>query len=195
MTLAVVLSLAVLGASAYDQTFEQANAAYESGDYVAAVDDYERIVAEDIVHPAVFYNLGNAYYRSGRLGAAVANYERCLALAPGFDSAAENLDQCVRETKRGLVRPGPPEWERSLLFWHYNLRPRTTRIFAAAFWIALWVVLGIRQVRSAPFTRVLAVLLAVLAVAFGASAWAKAHPPTLAVASQDQVPVYYATDE
>ena len=41
----------------------------------------------------------------------------------------------------------------------------------------------------------MAIVLAVLAAAFGASAWAKAHPPALAVAAVERVPVHYGTNE
>jgi len=185
----------LVGASAYEDTFADANRAYAAGDYAGAIQMYEQLISESVVHPAVFYNAGNAYYRNGRIGPAIVNYERALQLDPGLESARENLSKAVRETKRHLARPLPPEWEQSLLFWHYNLSRRMTNALAALAWIAFWMLLGVRQWRPLRYTRRAAVVTGILAVAFGLSAWDKAHPELLAVASDDVVAVHYGTDE
>ena len=182
-------------ANLYNEAFDEGTAAYHRGDYPAAIEKYEQLIGESVAAAAVFYNLGNAYYRGGHIGPAIANYERALQLNPSFDNARENRDKAVRETKRQLARPLPAEWEQSLLFWHYGLGRMTTDFLAALFWIAFWAVLAIRQWRPIPYTRRAALVLGLLALAFGASAWAKAHPAQLAVANDDPVPVRYATDE
>lgn len=184
-----------LGAGVYNEEFDKAAAAYEAGNFAAAIETYERIIGESVAHEAVFYNLGNAYYRSGRLGAAIANYERALTLDPGFENARENLGKAVRDTRQRLGRPLPSDWEQSLLFWHYLLSRETTYRLALIFWVAFWVLLGLRQVRLVRFTRQAAALAALLAVAFGGSAWAKAHAPSLAVADADPVAVRYGTSD
>jgi hypothetical protein len=185
----------LLGAGAYDDLFTTAATAYNTGDYVSAVRMYEQLITESVVRPEVFYNLGNAYYRSGRIGPAIANYERALQLNPRMENARENLEKAVRDTQRRLARPLPPEWEQSLLFWHYRLSYQTTYMAAMVVWFALWILLGIRLWRPGRYTRSLAIAVAVLAVGFGASAWAKAHPVMLAVADAERVPVHYGTNE
>ncbi|HUW62962.1 MAG TPA: tetratricopeptide repeat protein [Candidatus Bathyarchaeia archaeon] len=182
------------GAGVYNDEFDRAATAYDAGDYATAIGAYEQMVGESVAHEALFYNLGNAYYRSGRLGAAIANYERALELDPGFDNARENLEKAVRETRQHLARPLPSDWEQSLLFWHYLVSREMTNRLALLFWVAFWVVLGVRQVRPLRYTRRAAAVLAVLALAFGGSAWAKAHAPALAVADAD-APVTYGTSE
>lgn len=182
------------GAGVYDQEFARAAKAYEAGDYATAIGVYEQMVGESVAHEALFYNLGNAYYRSGRLGAAIAYYERALQLDPGFENARENLDKAVRETRQHLARPLPSDWEQSLLFWHYLVSRETTNRLALLFWLAFWVVLGLRQLRPLRYTRRAASVLAVLALGFGGSAWGKAHAPALAVADAD-APVTYGTSE
>jgi tetratricopeptide (TPR) repeat protein len=190
------ISIAVLaGANMYNQAFDQANAAYDAGDYQTAIDAYEQLISESVVHPVVFFNLGNAYYRSGCLGAAVANYERALQLNPRAEDARENLDKCVRETKQQLARPRPPDWEQSLLFWHYNLPPRVTRLTAIILWFLFWSLLAVRLVRPIRFFRHAALGVGLLALAFGLSAWTKAHTDLYAVAVDEQVPVHYGTSE
>lgn len=187
--------LMVLGGLQQDADFKAACDAYAKGDYRVAVQKYEGLVAQRVENPVVFYDLANAYYRSGQLAPAIANYERALELAPTLAGARENLEKAVRETKRQLARPLPPQWEQSLLFWHYGLGRTITYWLAGGAWLALWLVLVARQFRAYRFTRAVAVVLAVAAIGLGASAWMKAHPSPLAVTSAERVPVHYGTSE
>jgi len=185
----------LLGANAYDDTFNSANAAYNAGDYATAIQMYEQLISESIVSPVVFFNLGNAYYRAGRLGPAIADYERALQLDPNLYNARENLAKAVRDTKDHLAGPRPPDWQESLLFWHYRLSRHATDTLAAGLWLLFWVVLGLRQWRPLRYTRGIVVVAGVLAVAFGLSAWEKAHPELIAVADGAVVHVHYGTNE
>ncbi|MCP4641049.1 MAG: tetratricopeptide repeat protein [bacterium] len=202
MTLAsLTIPLLLISGTAFNQTFDRATEAYSEKDYGLAVETLERLVEEGVEDPALFYNLGNAYYRMDRLGPAIANYERVLRLSPGFESAEHNLVQCYMKTSRRLERPLPPDWEQSLLFWHYHLSRGTTLAAAILCWLACWGVLAIRQFtwrRAAGPPRYLrraALALALASVAFSGSAWVKAQPATLAVASDVTVPVHFGRDE
>lgn len=192
---AIVCAALVLSANAYEATFARGVQAYEAGDYAGAAEAFEQLAAEGVAEADVFYNLGNAYYRGGRLGPAIANYERALQLRPGFEASRDNLAQCVNQTERRLARPLPSDLEQSLLFWHYNLPPGATRWLALGFWLALWTLLAVRQWRPLPYLRRAAFVCAVLAAAFGGSAWVKAHGDLYAVASAERVPVHYGTNE
>lgn len=190
-----MLTMLLIGANAFDDAFAKANKAYENGRYLEAIVDYEQIIAGDVTDPVVFYNLGNAYYRNGQLGEAIANYERALHLRPGFTAAQDNLDQALQSSRRALPRPLPPAWERSLLAWHYGLSYRLTWTVAALAWVLVWCVLAVRLFRPVRYLRRGAAVLAVLAVAFSASAWIKAHPPTLAVVVEETVPVRFGKSD
>lgn len=195
MTVLLLILAAAAAPDAYMDTYTSAGKAYDAGDYAGAIGMYEQLVNESVSNPAVYYNLGNAYYRKGDLGGAIANYERALALDPRMDQARHNLEKAVRDTKQKLARPLPPDWEQSLLFWHYGISKQLTFVLAGLLWIALWTVLGLRQWRPIPHARAAAAILAILAVAFGSSAWKKAHPTPLAVAAADPTPVRYGTSD
>jgi tetratricopeptide (TPR) repeat protein len=72
--------------------YEQANQAYESGDYVRADSLYTALLAEKGPSAEVYYNLGNACYKQQLWARAIINYERCLQLNRRMDDAAYNLD-------------------------------------------------------------------------------------------------------
>lgn len=192
--MSIVLAI-VLGASAFDETFDLGLEHYEAKNYAIAIAQFEQLVAQRVEDPSVFYNLGNAYYRSGRLAPAIANYERALRLDPGFENAQENLDRCIKQSVRGLSKPQPPELEQNLLFWHYHLRRGTSFGLAALSWCLFWTLLAVRQIRTWPYLRRCAAVAAVAAMAFGASWWVKSSPQTLAVATHVRVPVHYGMNE
>lgn len=90
--LVTLLHLRVPIAQADVGNMESANAAYQRGDYQAAIAGYEVLVGKGVVHEDLFYNLGNANFRAGRFGHAIFNYERALRIAPGQADSLYNLD-------------------------------------------------------------------------------------------------------
>ncbi len=192
--MSVLLSM-LLAVSVFDDSFEAATTAYHQGNYKDAVAGLEQLVNAGVVEPEVFYNLGNAYYRSGLLAHAIANYERALQLDPQLEEAQENLNTCIRQTERGLSKPQPPDWEQSLLFWHYNLRRDTSLKLALLAWCLVWTLLTLRQLRRYPYLRRAAVAMGLLTALFAASWWVKSSPQQLAVAARRALPVHYGKSD
>ena len=81
--------------------FARANQEYASGDFKAAVSDYEELVRAGQDTPNLFYNLGNAYFRKRDFGRSILNYERALALDPHHPEAQANL-RIARDEARAL---------------------------------------------------------------------------------------------
>ena len=71
---------------------EVGDSAYANGDYQAAIDVYQAILADNSVSPEIFYNLGNAYYKTSEIGKAILNYERALLLDPSDSDIRFNLE-------------------------------------------------------------------------------------------------------
>jgi tetratricopeptide (TPR) repeat protein len=80
----LILALAVWATAAQppEALLDAAAAAYDAGDYAAAVAQYEQVLAAGVHDARVYHNLGNAYYESGDLGRALLNYHRALRLDP-----------------------------------------------------------------------------------------------------------------
>lgn len=190
MITALIASL-VLGAGAYDDAFQRGNTAYEQGDFATAITSYEQLVAEGVVDPDVFYNLGNAYYRANKLGAAIANYERALHISPRHEPALRNLEYCVAQTQHQWGKPLPPAWQEGLLMWHDNWTPWAVYRLAVLCWVTFWAVLAVRLWKSNKHLTRAAIVLALAAAAFATSAYAKFHPPLIAVAMHDNTPVRF----
>lgn len=195
MTLLILITALAVSANAFDDSFEQGLEAYEEGRFDEAIEAFERLIEQNIVEPAVFYNLANAYYRAGRLGPAIANYERTLQINPNLGDARENLLKCVNETQRRLSKPPPSVWEQGLLFWHQGMSPQTVARLATIGWFLFWGLLIARLLRPVRYLRRAAALAAFVTLLFAASLWVKSHPQNIAVASAPRVAVHYGTNE
>jgi tetratricopeptide (TPR) repeat protein len=79
--------------------FDQANAAYLSGDTAGAIAGYEALLQEGVASPVLETNLGAAYLRQGKRGLAALHLERALFLEPSDDDARADLV----EVRRGIV--------------------------------------------------------------------------------------------
>ncbi len=78
----LILLLGGMRVSAQSMTDADAAAAYESGNFAAAVTAYEALITVEGSTAARHTNLGSAYYQQGDLGRALLNYLRAYRLAP-----------------------------------------------------------------------------------------------------------------
>ena len=79
--------------------WEKANAAYNSGDYTAALSSYEAITAEGLRSAPLYYNMANAYFKQGDTAHAILFYHRALRLAPADEDIRHNLEYAEQSTK------------------------------------------------------------------------------------------------
>lgn len=80
------------GQNTADEWFNQANVAYNSGNYETAVEFYEKILATDMESVPVYYNMGNAYYKMREYPMAIYSYEKALKLDPSNEEVRTNLE-------------------------------------------------------------------------------------------------------
>ena len=74
------------------QLFQNANQAYQIGNFPLAVEQYETILrGGKLFSKELYYNLGNGYYRLNQTGRAILNYERAARLAPTDVDIQTNL--------------------------------------------------------------------------------------------------------
>jgi len=123
-----------LAASASAQSFAAGNAAYEAGDYEAAIDRYTEVAGAGIVHVDLYYNLGNAYFKSGELGHAVLWYERALQLDPRNDDARANLAVVRSMLRDQQLLPQRGGARGVLMGWHRRLSAEESVAVASIFY-------------------------------------------------------------
>ena len=94
-TLLLLLALATSAQAATAQAdaslFQQANTAYDSGNYEGALEAYSQLLDDGVCAWQLYYNMGNAHYRLDNIGQAILCYERALRLAPNQTLVSDNL--------------------------------------------------------------------------------------------------------
>lgn len=180
--------------------FNEANMAYEQGDFAAAVEKYTRLSnSRNVKSPVLFYNLGNAWFRQDAMGQAILHYEAALALAPDFEPARKNLDEAMQRTKRQLPRPDPRQMDTRLVARYYPLSPLQSLWLVHLFIAATMLLMIGRYYRQATkmrwiiwLTPIAAVVLYVLTVAVNIM---HADAPYPAVTLTEEAPVYFSMSE
>lgn len=122
--------------------FDQANREYERGEFAAAIAGYRKLIAEDRVSAALYFNLGNALFRDGQVGQAILCYRLAQRLAPRDPDIRANL-RFARETVAGAGPRPVRRWERWLNLLALN---EAAWIAAGTLWIWL-LLLALIQVR------------------------------------------------
>jgi tetratricopeptide (TPR) repeat protein len=79
--------------------FNQANAAFEKGQYTEAAAMYESLAGRYGGNAALYFNLGNTYFRQQQMGKALLNYERAKRLAPRDRDVSYNLEFVRQQVK------------------------------------------------------------------------------------------------
>ena len=126
----LLLLAATLGATAQNNAntvkmspqtlMQQGNEAYAKGDFAAAVQAYNAVLAAGQQSADLYYNLGNAYYRQEEYGLSILNYERALRLKPNFRDAKQNLDLVNSKTEdqiTSLPEIFLAQWAHNIVAW------------------------------------------------------------------------------
>jgi tetratricopeptide (TPR) repeat protein len=103
----LLLLVAVSGARADPSLITAAEQAAATGDYHAAVQDYEQVLNRDGFSAQVLYNLGNAWLRLGKPARAILEYERALVLAPRNAAIESNLAAAQQRAGIEVAEAGP----------------------------------------------------------------------------------------
>lgn len=74
-----------------ENLFEEANTAYNQGNYSEAIANYGQILENGYESAALYYNLGNAHYRENNVAPSIYYYEKALQLDPNDEDIRNNL--------------------------------------------------------------------------------------------------------
>jgi tetratricopeptide (TPR) repeat protein len=114
--------------------FIRAVEAYKDARYDEAVSLNEKIMAQGLESPAVYYNLANSYFRSGKLGKSIANYLRAESLDPRDRDVHANLSFA-----RSLIEYYKPVRKTGLAAWIVAQKFSLDELcLLCAFFLMLW---------------------------------------------------------
>ncbi|WP_419660133.1 tetratricopeptide and SH3 type3 domain protein [Desulfosarcina variabilis str. Montpellier] len=149
--------------------FMDGTAAYNSGNWPAAIQAFEQLAANGIDNGRLFYNLGNAYLKNDDLGHALLWYERALKHIPEDPDLNFNYDYALTLTKDEPVKQASPIL-RILFFWKYQLGADTIRWIALALNAVLWGSLAVLAIRKKHLLRPSIILVGAATLIFSATA-------------------------
>jgi tetratricopeptide (TPR) repeat protein len=81
-----------------NKLFDEATAAYNSGEYEKAIGFYTDILDDGEHSAAVYYNLGNSYYKLNKIAESIYFYEKALLLSPNDEEIKTNLSYAQNMT-------------------------------------------------------------------------------------------------
>ena len=98
------------------QTFQNAQSAFDSGDYRQSAALYEKLLDQGVRSGAIYYNLGNAWAKADEPVRAVTAYYLAKRHIPGDPHLNANL-RAVLKSNGGTPPPPESSLAGSLLFW------------------------------------------------------------------------------
>ena len=128
---------------AVPQTFAEAIAAYDSGDFALAAKFFRSRIIKDSPDPAMLYNLGTCLCNEGDLAGALVCFERAHLLTPYDTATTENLNF----VRRKLFIPEVDKVEspaEMLVAASQSLRPDEWLFVAVLAWAAAGIILAFR---------------------------------------------------
>lgn len=126
------LLLALLSLPAAASPYDDARAAYDSGDFERAAAAFSALSAADPGDAALHYDLGGALLKAGKLGRASASYQRAFDLDPRDGDVRHNLDFVLTRSGEELTPPGIPKPAFAAF------TALSSRELAGLHWLAAW---------------------------------------------------------
>ena len=128
--------------------FLQANQAYKSGDFNAAADGYEKLVAAGLGNGELLYNLGNAFLKKSDIGSAIFNYRKAELFMPRDADLEANLLFALGQATDRIDCSDSDSLLKTACFWYAKLScSELCYLFLAVnciFWLLLIVKFFIR---------------------------------------------------
>ena len=119
-----------------EQMFASGLGAYESGDYDAALNDFDSLYENGAISGNLFYNIANCHLRLGHTGYAILNYERAALFIPSDGALRTNLSLAKRRMKQqDSAAAMPPCFVPAEAFLAGLTLPTATLVLTAVFFL------------------------------------------------------------
>ena len=104
--LVLFTSVNTLFAQDLQQFFDAGNAHYSEGRYQAAIDEYQKIINNDVESAELYYNMANAHYKLNNVAPSNYYFEKAKQLAPS-DRDIKNNASFAQKMKIDAITPLP----------------------------------------------------------------------------------------
>ncbi len=157
----------------------------------SAAQRFNSVIASGVVNGKLEYNLANCYLQAGDVGHAILHYRRAARLIPGNEMLADNLSEARSRCLTSIQPTRRSVFIRSLLFWHFQTSLGGRARVALVCYVAVWVLLTVRNFLPRRAITVAAIAGAVIVIAAAASAgvthWTDRNAPSGVVTAMDVV--------
>ena len=82
---------------------------FDEGNYLGAVNEYQKILDSGDKSSYVYYNLANSYFKAGDLDKALVNYYRAFRINPRDKDIIHNLSFTLEKTGQALIPESMPK--------------------------------------------------------------------------------------
>lgn len=202
MLVLLLVSTSLSYASPVEELAAEGDAAYRQGNYLRAIDTYNRVITGGYISGPLLYNLANAHFKAGNLGESILWYERAKKLMPNSRDLRYNLEIAKSKTVDRIEKPPRlPIWNlvdtlRDLLSHRALAAFAWTAALLSAVLFAMRLLLT-RPGWAKPLRGLLtaSLVLLVVALALVGLRIAADHGDDMAVILVDKVSLYAAPDE
>ncbi len=157
------------------QVFLEANEAYVSSDFMAAVSYYENIISSGIINGDIFYNLGNSYLKTGETGKAILNYRKAELFIPRDEDLQANLKFAYGLVLDNIECKELVSFLGDFCFWYSKLNVYELSSFFLLLNFLLWSLLAIRLFYMGEILKIILYLNIFLLLVIGPSAGLKIY--------------------
>lgn len=173
-----------------------ANAAYDRGEYQAALDTYLQVLQQGGANGAVYYNCANCYFQLQQLGRAILYYEKAARLLPRDADIKANLELARTMTQDKLDEPEVGRLTSVITYLYHRLNLRELLLLTLGFYCGATIAFMLAIILySSPKRRVfvwIGVVLMVPTLIIGASLLArlyngKYHPQAIVIEEEINV--------
>ncbi len=149
--------------------FLQANQAYKSGDFAAAADGYEKLLAAGVRNGELLYNLGNAYLKKGDTGRAILNYRTAEMFIPRDADLEANLQYALGQAQDKIDCAESESLLKTVCFWYGKLSCRELCFVFLAVNALFWLLFIVRLFLRSDLLGISLYVALFLSLLFGAS--------------------------
>jgi len=108
-----------------DLLFEKGNDLYNKGEFESAINEYDKILENEIHSAELYFNMGNSFYRLNKVAESNFYFEKALLLSPNNEEILDNLSFAKNMTLDAIEELPETQVQQNINFIIYLFSTRT----------------------------------------------------------------------